>query len=119
MSKVCEYQGYYLDYDEETGEKDVLKCQLFTDEGEWNEYCYCDEEERNNCILYKYSKYIEEKNKEIERLNNIIELANYYIDKYMYENYAYCGSEDRLKQILSGNEFILKQLQELKGEDKE
>ena len=73
MSKVCEYQGYYIDYDEETGEEDVLKCQLFTDEGEWNEYCYCDEEERNNCMLYKYSKYIEEKGKEIERLNNIID----------------------------------------------
>ena len=56
--------------------------------------------------------------KEIERLNNIIKLANYYIDNYMYEKYAYCGSEERLKQILSGNELILKQLQERKGSDK-
>lgn len=95
MSKVCEYQGYYIDYDEETGEEDVLKCNLFTDEGEWNEYCYCDEEERNNCMLYKYSKYIEEKDKEIEKLRKLLRHHQY-------------AEEIKFKEILTRNETIEK-----------
>lgn len=76
----------------------------------------------------KTYQLIKDQQKEIERLTaesteweskcykyqDIIELATYYIDNYMYEDYAYCGSEDRLKQILLGNDFILKQLKELK-----
>ena len=76
MNKVCEYQGYYIDYDDEELEQDVLKCMLFTNEGIWDEYCYCDEEERNNCMLYKYSKYIEEKNQKIIELEETIRKAN-------------------------------------------
>ena len=106
MSKVCEYQGYYIDYDEETGEEDVLKCMLFTNEGVWDEYCYCDEEERNNCMLYKYSKYIEEKEQEIERLHSIIKKVRECIEhaqNYGREKVIYVNGNDIL-EILKGEE---------------
>lgn len=73
---VCEYQGQYLDWDDdEHQEEDVIKCTLFTNEGIWDEYCYCDEEEAKECKLKSFVTLIEEKNiveksKEIERLNN-------------------------------------------------
>lgn len=36
-------------------------------------------------------------------LLNRIEKALEYIDKHMYEEYCYVGSEDRLKEILKGD----------------
>lgn len=68
--KCCEYQGYYLDWDDDAQEEqDVIKCILFTDKGIWDEYCYCDEEEAKECKLKRFVPLIEGKDKEIERLN--------------------------------------------------
>ena len=71
--KCCEYQGKYLDWDDDAQEEqDVIKCTLFTDKGIWDEYCYCDEEEAKECKLKRFVPLIEEKDKEIERLKEEI-----------------------------------------------
>ena len=65
------------------------------------------------------------KDKEIERLNNIINEVIEAINVYQNENTLSVGYEDlkRIRGILRGNEFDLKMfeeyLQELKGSDKE
>lgn len=38
--------------------------------------------------------------KENQKYKEVIEKAIKFIDNYMYENYCYVGSEDRLKDIL-------------------
>lgn len=65
MKKNCEYQGHYLDWDDDIQEEvDVFKCKAFTDKGVWdNVECYCTPEERDNCMLYKYLKMKDEENK--------------------------------------------------------
>ena len=64
-------------------------------------------------------------NKEIERLNNIINKGIEAINVYQNEKTLSVGYQDlnRIRGILRGNEFDLKMfeeyLQELKGSDKE
>lgn len=66
---------------------------------------------------------LEEANKEIERLNNIINKGIEAINVYQNEKTLSIGYQDlkRIRGILSGNEFDLKifeeYLQELKGSD--
>jgi hypothetical protein len=49
----CEFKGAYLDYDEDYGEMDVLKCTLFTHQGIWD--AYCDEDQKcEDCMLYRF-----------------------------------------------------------------
>ena len=47
---------------------------------------------------------LQEENSRYERINEkykeVIEKAINFIDMYMYEDYCYVGSEDRLKEIL-------------------
>lgn len=112
MNRACEYQGYYLDCDDEFGEQDVLKCKLFTNEGIWDEYCYCDEKERDDCMLYKYSKFIEAKDKEIERLQNRINKAL----ELIYAN-AYDTERKECIDDLWG--YVEELVDILKGSDKE
>lgn len=44
-----------------------------------------------------YVEMIEEEN---QKYKEVIDKAIKFIDNYMYENYCYVGSEDRLKDIL-------------------
>ena len=70
-------------------------------------------------------KQLKEKEKEIERLNNIINKGIEAINVYQNEKTLSIGYQDlkRIRGILRGNEFDLKifeeYLQELKGSDKE
>ena len=68
---------------------------------------------------------LKQANKEIERLNNIINKGIEAINVYQNEKTLSVGYQDlkRIRGILRGNEFDLKMfeeyLQELKGSDKE
>ena len=53
MKKVCEYQGYYIDHEEDYGDVDVIKCRLFTNQGIWDAYCD-EEQECEECMLYRF-----------------------------------------------------------------
>ena len=74
------------------------------------------------CYIHNF---IVEKDKEIERLNNIINKGIEAINVYQNEKTLSIGYQDlkRIRGILRGNEFDLKifeeYLQELKGVDKE
>lgn len=105
MKPICEYQGQFLEWDDDIGENETLKCTFFTDEGEWDEYCYCNEEERDDCKLYKYSKYIKEKDKEIDRLNNILD----ELEKDIKNLYTY-GIKNNAEQ----RDYLLNRLEGLK-----
>ena len=68
--------------------------------------------DRTECIVNKYNSLVEEKDKEIERLNNIIdEIKKYVIDEY------YCFDNESLEFEIASN--ILDKLKELKGSDKD
>ena len=79
----------------------------------------------NDGLIYNYQKdIIDEKDKEIERLNNIINKGIEAINVYQNEKTLSVGYQDlkRIRGILRGNEFDLRMfeeyLQELKGADK-
>ena len=73
----------------------------------------------------KVEQYITDLQREIERLNNIINKGIEAINVYQNEKTLSIGYQDlkRIRGILRGNEFDLKifeeYLQELKGVDKE
>ena len=75
--------------------------------------------------IKKMNKRIDEREREIERLNNIINKGIEAINVYQNEKTLSIGYQDlkRIRGILRGNEFDLKifeeYLQELKGSDKE
>lgn len=75
--------------------------------------------------IYRAKNIIDSKQKEIERLNNIINKGIEAINVYQNEKTLSIGYQDlkRIRGILRGNEFDLKifeeYLQELKGVDKE
>ena len=57
----CEYQRCDKQWDDDEQEEiQVLRCNLFAEEGSWEEYCDCDEQEAKECMLYKYKKLKEE-----------------------------------------------------------
>lgn len=61
IEKDCEYKGQYLEYDDEDGEYDVIKCSLFYNNEVYDDG-YCDSDtDKENCILYKYIKKVVEK----------------------------------------------------------
>lgn len=49
---------------------------------------------------YLSTKYIEQLEQQCKKQKEVIDKAIKFIDNYMYENYCYVGSEDRLKDIL-------------------
>ena len=58
-------------------------------------------EEWFNCNDFEYSdRYIEQLQHENQKYKEVIDKAIKFIDNYMYENYCYVGSEDKLKDIL-------------------
>jgi predicted RNase H-like nuclease (RuvC/YqgF family) len=81
--------------------------------------------ERLNNIINELGKWLDKKDNEIERLNNNINKGIEAINVYQNEKTLSVGYEDlkRIRGILRGNEFDLKMfaeyLQELKGVDKE
>ena len=52
---------------------------------------------QRNYLSTKYIEHLEQQNK---KYKEVIDKAIKFIDNYMYENYCYVGSEDRLKEIL-------------------
>ncbi len=68
-NKKCEYLGNYKESIWDDGERDVEKCELFTDIGIWDEYCedYCYCSDHKNCKLYKYIKELEKIKKDEEQ----------------------------------------------------
>lgn len=75
--------------------------------------------------IKEMNKRLDEREREIERLNNIINKGIEAINVYQNEKTLSIGYQDlkRIRGILRGNEFDLKifeeYLQELKGVDKE
>ena len=72
--------------------KSVMKC------------CICNNENIGQFITINNKKYhlccIEQLQQENQKYKEVIDKAIKFIDNYMYENYCYVGSEDRLKDIL-------------------
>lgn len=52
------------------------------------------------CELYDIRDYIINLEQQCKKQKEVINKAIEFIDNYMYENYCYVGSEDRLKDIL-------------------
>ena len=53
IKNKCKFKGQYIDYEEEYGDVDVIKCTLFTNQGIWD--AYCDEEQKcDECMLYRF-----------------------------------------------------------------
>ena len=69
--------------------------------------------ERAECIANKYNNLCEEQDKEIERLNNIINELEKWLEEDLKQVYRDAGHRHNL--ILE----VLDKLQELKGSDKE
>ena len=63
-----------------------------------------------NCGAYYCKGYrcldLDDLLKENQKYKEVIDKAIKFIDNYMYENYCYVGSEDRLKDILKEVENI-------------
>lgn len=61
ITKPCEYKIQTLEYDEDCGEDDVIKCALFNSYGV-SDYGYCDgDTDKEYCNLYQYIKKVVEK----------------------------------------------------------
>ena len=70
--------------------------------------------ERAECIANKYNSLVEEKDKEIERLNNIIDELEEVSYLGMIENTA---NNDMSKGLNIAYEYINNKIQELRGND--
>ena len=55
---------------------------------------------KSNMVIQEFADTIIQLQQENQKYKEVIDKAIKFIDNYMYENYCYVGSEDRLKYIL-------------------
>ena len=55
---------------------------------------------KSNMVIQEFADTIIQLQQENQKYKEVIDKAIKFIDNYMYENYCYVGSEDRLKDIL-------------------
>lgn len=55
---------------------------------------------KSNMVIQEFADTIIQLQQENQKYKEVIDRSIKFIDNYMYENYCYVGSEDRLKDIL-------------------